>query len=217
MAKGTDFGGVHSRDQLGLIQQKVVVGAAEPKTNFVNIPGTDGTKDFTEQPAGRVTYKDRKLSWTFALYPSDDWAEKLREVTNALSGRRCKITLDENPDYYFDGRVAVKSYPRDKSLRQITVEATCSPYQLKQRETVRTVQVTTTVQTIRLANEFKVATPRFKVTAETVIGWNGGTLTLSPGEHMSLDVQLPAGVSNLTAKTVSGTGTLTITYQEGSL
>lgn len=217
MAKGTDFGGVHSRDQLGLIQQKVVVGAAEPKTNFVNIPGTDGTKDLTEQPAGRVTYKDRKLSWTFALYPSDDWAEKLREVTNALSGRRCKITLDENPDYYFDGRVAVKSYPRDKSLRQITVEATCAPYQLKQQETVRTVQVTATAQTIQLSNEFKVATPRIKATAETIIEWDGSSMTLTPGEHQSLDFQLPAGVTELEVNTTGDDGTLTITYQEGSL
>ncbi len=217
MAYGTDFGGVHSFTDLNLIQQKVTVAPAEPKTNLINIPGADGSKDLTEQPAGRVTYKDRKLSWTFALFPDDDWAAKQREVSNALNGRRCRITLHDNPDYYYEGRLTVKGYAKDKTLRQITVEATCAPYQFKQQETVRTVNLTTTELSFQVFNEWKLALPKIKVTAQTTILWNGGSITLAPGEHRVLDIQFPAGVSTLTAKTVSGTGTLTLTYQEGSL
>lgn len=217
MAKGTDFGGVHSYLDLNLIQQSVAVAPAEPKTNFISVPGADGSKDLTEQPAGRVTYKDRKLSWTFALYPGEDWEVKQREVSNALNGRRCRITLHDNPDYYYEGRLSVKGYKKDKTLRQISVEATCAPYQLKQQETVRSFNLTTTELSIQVLNEKKPAIPKLKVTAQTTIGWNGGNITLSPGEHRVLDIQFPEGVSTLTAKTVSGTGTLTLTYQEGSL
>ena len=217
MAKGTDFGGVHSFRDLHLIQQKLVETPPAPKLNLINIPGTDGTKDLTEQPAGRVVYNDRKLTWTFALYPEDDWPAKKRQVSNALNGRRCRITLDENPDYYYDGRLTVRSYNLDKTLRQITVEATCAPYMLQQNETLINTDLSTTERTIEIQNDGKPAIPQFTTAVATIIGWNGNTFTLAAGEHRLLDIQFPAGDSVLTAKTVSGTGSLAITYQEGSL
>ena len=217
MARGTDFGGVHSYHDLHLVQASVDVTPAEPKLNFIDIPGGDGAKDFSEAPAGRVVYNTRKITWVFKLYPGDDWVTKYAEVNNALNGRRCRITLEADPDHYYDGRLAVKAQEADGILHGITVMATCQPYKLKQAETIRTVSVNTTQQTISLLNERKPAIPLIKVTAETTLGWNGGFITLSPGEHRSLDIELPAGVSKLTAKTVSGTGTLTLTYQEGAL
>lgn len=136
MARGTDFGGIHSSTDLRLIQQHVDVQPAEPKLNIVDVPGADGGKDFSELPAGRVVYNDRKLTWTFALYPGEKWDAKHRQVSNALNGRYCKITLDTDPDYYFEGRLSVKKYNVDRTLRQITVEAICRPYMLKQQPTV---------------------------------------------------------------------------------
>jgi hypothetical protein len=217
MARGTDFGGVHSYHDLHLVQALVEVAPAEPKLNFIDIPGADGAKDFSEAPAGRVVYNTRQITWTFKMYPTDEWTVKYMHVNNALNGRRCRITLDADPDYYYIGRLAVESQEAEGILHTITVTATCQPYKLKQSETIRTVQVNTTQQTISLLNEHKPAIPLIKVTAETTLGWNGGFITLAPGEHRSLDIELPAGVSKLTAKTVSGTGTLTLTYQEGAL
>ena len=217
MAKGTDFGGIHSHRDLNLIQQTVEVPPAEPKLNLIDIPGADGSKDMSTQPAGRVVFNDRVITWTFALYPGDNWFDKQREVSNALNGRRFRITLDDNPDFYFDGRIAVKEHAKDKTLRQITVEATCAPYMLKQSETVRTANLTTTELRLQLLNEFKPAVPKITVTAQTTLGWNGGVFTLAPGEHRLLDIELPAGVSTLTAKTTSGTGKITLVYREGSL
>lgn len=217
MAKGTNFGGVHSFRDLGLIQQRVEESPAEPKLNLIDIPGANGSKDMSEQPAGRITYHDRTVIWTFALYPGDNWHAKKRQVSNALNGRRMRITLDENPGYYYYGRIAVKEYNRDRTLRQITIEATCAPYMLKQTETTINRSLSTTDARIYLTNEAKPAFPKFTVTAETVIGWNGGTFTLTPGSHVLLDIELPSGTSSLTAKTKSGTGTITITYQEGTL
>lgn len=136
MARGTDFGGIHSHRDLNLIQQQVNEQPAEPKLNMIDIPGADGSKDLSELPGGRLTYKDRTVSWLFALYPGDNWDTKHRQVSNALNGKRCRITLDTNPAYYYLGRLIVKKYNKDKALRQITVEAVCSPYLLKQEPTV---------------------------------------------------------------------------------
>ena len=52
---------------------------------------------------------------------------------------------------------------------------------------------------------------------ETVLEWSGNTFTLTAGEHRLLDIEFPEGTKPLTVKTKSGTGTITITYQEGAL
>lgn len=217
MAKGTDFGGIHSSRDLNLIQQLVDVQPAEPKLNLIDIPGADGSKDLSEQPAGRMTYHDRKLTWTFALYPGENWHDKHRQVSNALNGKRCRITLDDDPAYCYVGRLAVKKYSTDRLLRQITIEATCSPYRLKQEITTVTAQLGAEYSTIILANDRKPVVPEITVTAETQLLWHGATYIINAGTHKVLNVELQEGENTLTAKTLSGTGTITVVYQEGAL
>lgn len=218
MARGTDFGGVHSHTDLHLIQQSVDVQPAEPKLNLIDIPGADGSKDMSTEPAGRVVYKDRKISWIFALYPGDVWPEKRRQVSGALNGKYCRITLDDEPEYYYLGRLVVKSYKTDKQLRQITVEASCRPYMLRQQETVVQVSnLSTTYRTLDLVNDRKPATPTITVTAETTLRWNGNTITVAPGTHKILGIELQEGINKLEARVTTGTGSMTLRYQEGAL
>jgi hypothetical protein len=217
MAKGTNFGGVHSHRDLNLIQQRVDIQPAAPKLNTVDIPGADGSADLSARPAGRVVYHDRTLTWTFALYPGESWHTKHRQVSNALNGRRVKITLDDDPDYYYDGRLTVKQYNTDKLLRQITIEALCSPFLLRQNETRAEVELATEYTTILLLNERKPVIPRITVTTATTLRWGGLEISVSPGSHRFLDIELQEGENLLEAKTVSGAGTIAITYQEGAL
>lgn len=217
MARGIDFGGVHSHRDLNLILQEIEESPANPKLNLIDIPGGDGSKDLSEQPSGRVVYGDRTITWVFGLYPGESWPAKHRQVSRALNGQRLKITQDEDPGYYYDGRVSVKTYSRDMTLRQITVEAVCSPYMLKQLETVRTESLSTTERSIILANECKPVFPQITLTAPSVIGFNGNSFSLNAGTHRLLDIELQAGVNTLTARTTSGSGTITIKYQEGAL
>lgn len=217
MAKGTDFGGVHSYTDLHLIQQLVDIQPAEPKLNLVDLPGADGGKDLTEKPAGRVVYKDRTLTWTFALYPGENWHDKHRQVSNTLNGRRCKITLDDDPGYYFLGRLSVKKYNTDKLLRQITVEATCSPWMLKQELTVVTKTFSDAANhTIQLHNEKKPAIPTIELTQEAYVSVGELGKVFAAGAHTVLDFELQEGDNTLTVS-FPKTGTITITYQEGSL
>lgn len=217
MAKGTDFGGVHSYTDLHLIQQLVDIQPAEPKLNLIDIPGADGSKDLTELPAGRAVYKNRKITWTFALYPGDAWHTKHRQVSNALNGRSCRITLDDDPGYYYQGRLTVKKYKTDNALRQITVEATCQPYMLKQEETRVESALSTSFRSITLTNEAKPAIPSITVPSATTLRWGGSIVELPAGTFRSLDIELQAGENVLEAKLASGTGTIVITYQEGTL
>lgn len=218
MARGTDFGGVHSYRDLNLIQQKVEVEPARPKLNLVDIPGADGSRDLSALPAGRVVYEDRSITWTFALYPGEKWDAKHRQVSNALNGRECKITLDTDPDYYYQGRLSVQEYNLDRTLRQITVEAICRPWIMKQDETIITANLTAgAFTTLILPNEKKPVIPTVKITTDTTLRWKGASLAAKAGTFTSLDFILDEGENTLEAKSTTTAGTITITYREGSL
>lgn len=217
MARGTDFGGVHSYRDLHLVQALVEVEPAEPNLNLIEVPGADGAKDYSESPAGRVTYKTRKITWTFKLYPGDHWATKYTQVSNAINGRACNITLDDDPGYYYVGRVAVDKHAADSILHTITVVATCQPYKLKHAGAIVDAALTTAYTTLQLVNSRMPVVPTIEVTAATTLQWNGNTFSLTPGTHRLLDIMLVEGVNSLQAKTVSGTGAITVTYREGAL
>lgn len=137
---GIWFDGIHSYDDLHLILSKVNIPPASAKTTYVDIPGSDGSVDLTEAQ-GEVKYKSRGCSFTFTAFPQDDFEEKKTEVSNCLNGKRCKITLDKDPDYYYEGRCIVNSFASNKKLNQIVVNATVSPYKMKNTNTVVNVNL----------------------------------------------------------------------------
>jgi hypothetical protein len=216
----TRFGDdIYSFQTLHLIQQSVDVQPAEPKLNLIDIPGADGSVDMSELPRGRVVYKDRTITWVFALFPGDDWDSKHSEVSNALNGKRCTIHLYSDWDWYYEGRVVVKKYNVDRALRQITVEATCFPYKMRYAFSGGTFSTTTDLTEIRLSNEQLPVVPEFYASVETELTWNGAAVVLSPGIWYSnlLDIELPKGISTIGVRALSTPGTIRILYREGSL
>lgn len=217
MARGTDFGGVHSYRDLHLLQAVVEVQPAKPKTNFIDVPGADGSKDFSESPAGRVVFETREITWTFKLYPGENWADKYAQVSNAINGLSCKITLDDDPDYYYLGRVSVDKHAVDGIFHTITVVAICQPYKLWQTPTSVSVSLTTEYKSLHLHNDRMHVVPTITVTAATTLLWQGNTFSIAPGTHKLLDIMLVEGDNHLQAKTTTGTGEITVSYQMGAL
>lgn len=217
MAKGTTFGTIHSGRHLGLIQQKIEVQPAEPKTKYLDIPGSDGSKDLTEALGVGVKYKDRTITWTFALRPGDDWYTKQREVSGALNGLACRITPDDESLWYYDGRLTVSNHKSDNLLKQITVKAVCRPYKLKKIATVIKHDIDTTYKTILLLNSRMPVVPEITTSAAASIKFGGNTYSLSVGTHKLLGIRLVEGVNTLEVKTESGTGTISFTFREGAL
>lgn len=135
MVKGIWFGDIHSYENLNLILSKVDLPPAAVKETFVDNPGGDGSWDLTEAN-GKVNYKNRTAKFTFSVLPEDDFETKKTEVSNLLSGRRFKIVLDKDPDYYWDGRCSINKYESKKKDRKIVVAANVAPHKLKKEKTV---------------------------------------------------------------------------------
>ena len=133
---GVSFGELHSFWDLDLILASAEIPPASPKENFVDIPGADGSVDMTEA-FGEVKYSDRTgAKFTFYMNPAGDlseaaWEEKKTQISNRLNGLRCHITLDKDPDYYWQGRCTVNDHASSKKLRKFVVGARLAPYKLK--------------------------------------------------------------------------------------
>lgn len=214
--KGIYFDDIHSYFDLNLILAPFVLTPAEPKENYIDITGGDGSLDLTEG-LGEVKYKDRPFVFLFSVNPSDKMTfdEKVSQVSNALNGKKCKITLDRDPDYYWEGRCKVDKYAQNKALKQISIKATVRPYKLKQNETVASFELSAAEKEITLKNGRKSVVPEITCTNDnTKVIFGNVTESLSAGTHKILDIYLKEGNNILK---VSGSGTITFKYQEGEL
>ena len=216
MKKGIRFGDIHSFDELNLVLAPFTPSPAIPKTNYIEIAGADGSLDLTEAH-GEVKYKDREFKFSFTVNPSDakTFDEKVTEVSNALNGKKCKITFDRDSDYYWIGRCIVDEYAQDRNLKQISVKATVKPYKLKQSETIATYTLSSTEKTVTLTNGRKSVVPEITCTNNnTVLVFGDITKTIGAGTHKFLDIQFKQGANVLK---MSGSGTITFKYQEAEL
>lgn len=216
IAKGISFGDVHSYYDLNLFLSDSDIKPAKPKTNYVDIPGGDGSVDLTEAH-GEVKFYDRDCKFTFTMNPLDagTWEEKKTEVSNILNGRIFKITLDKDDEFYYLGRCEVNDYLSDKNIKQIVVTAKVKPYKFKQDETSRMFELSENETTVNVTNGRKPVIPFIVCSNDnTNITFGTATFNLSAGEHKILDIQFTEGNNQLI---LSGTGTVTFLFQEGEL
>ena len=219
---GVLFDDIHSFRDLNLVLAPFVLPPAKPKTDYIDVPGRDGSIDATEA-TGKVTYKDREFSFTFTVFPEDTltFEERQTVVSNALNGKRCKITLDKDPDYYLEGRCTVEKHFANKKLRQIVVGVRCAPYKMKKDETVVsfTVEIGGKQKTIILQNYCKKQVcPTITLSSPVNIIFGEYKVSYSAGTHKDLNICLLEGENTITFYTYGANApTVTISYREGDL
>lgn len=106
-----------------------LVAAPQVKTSFIDLPGADGSLDMTNVLAGRPTYQRRSGSWEF-LVMNDyfDWAVLYSEIMVYLQGKEFNVILDDDPGYYYTGRLAVNQWRSDPNWSKIVINYNFDPY-----------------------------------------------------------------------------------------
>lgn len=210
--KGMYFDSVHSYEDLNLVLSSVNIPPAEVKKLYIDIPGGDGSIDLTAA-LGEVKYKDRECSFTFSVFPQDDFEEKKTRINNLLNGTVCRIRLDKDPNYYYQGRCFVNEYESEKNLHKIVVGAIVAPYKLKTSVTNITVPAGELVSAT-LVNSRKSVVPTITTTADAQIKFGGNTFNVNAGTHTLLNIELKQG-ENIVI--VTSTAAVKFSYQEGDL
>lgn len=210
--KGMFFDEIHSYTDLNLVLSAVSIPPAAVKTNYVDIPGGDGSVDLTEA-LGEVKYKDRDCAFTFTVLPQDDYEGKKMQVSNLLNGKRCRIKLDKDPGYHWEGRCFINEYASEKKIRKIVVKATVAPYKLKD-EVTNVIVPAGELVSVTLENGRKTVVPTITNTDAATIHFDGNTYTLNAGTHTILNIELKQGKHQMF---VTSDGQVRFTYQEGDL
>lgn len=107
-----------------------VVNPPEPKKEYVDVPGADGTIDYTEALT-RVRYGDRTGSWTFLIDNGYwNWPTLYTEFMTRYQGQKVMCQLTDDPDYYYLGRIEVNQYNQNKDYSSFTINYTLEPFKI---------------------------------------------------------------------------------------
>lgn len=210
---GVKFGTYHSYDDMSLLLIEKVIGNAPIKEKTVKVEGGHGVLDYTEY-FGEPKYDRRTLSFVFkSIINQTQFLMQYSEIQNAIHGRRLKIILDEDPDYYYIGRIEVGEWKKDKNVGEVTIKADCEPWKYKKNTTIVTQTVNGSA-ILLLTNQRKRAVPTITATADMSFSFNGTVTAAQAGTFIIPTLELVEGSNSVT---VSGTGIVTFEYQEGGL
>lgn len=215
--KGITFGNYHSYRDLGLILQPgKEIGSPEVKKKLLDIEGADSSLDYTDFFGG-PKYNNLTHKFPFAMMvPHAEFPLYFSRIKNALHGQKVRIILDDDPAFYYVGRVYVQPGTIDKGIGKITIECDCEPYKYKITETVVSRAVNGATP-ITLTNGKKHAVPRVKIETDTslnIVYKSVNVWDLGSGVFTLPELELVEG-DNLV--TVTGTGAITFTWREGDL
>ena len=190
----------------------------EPKTNYVDIDGMNGSLDLSESLTGEITYKDRTISASFWTDNGSfkDRSDLLREIVTALHGKKIKIIEPDDPKHYFYGRVNVKALNNILPYATFTIEATCEPWRYSIADIERTIDIKNNDMVNVVINNRGVKTviPTITVKGSINIIVNNTKLTLIDGVYKFSDFKFYRGVNVVD---ISGNGSVTFTYKEAEL
>ena len=211
--KGINFGDFHSYRDFSLILSQKTISTPSPKTETIDIPGGDGVLDLTEF-FGETKYNNRNLSFEFSsIIPRSFFMSQFSHIQDALHGQKMRIVLDDDPEWYYTGRISVSEWKAEKAVGKLTIDCDCEPYKTKLFETIVTEAVNGP-KTVILTNSRKIVVPTITITGEVDLTFGTNFYSLSEGRYDLPAVRLVNGENTIL---LDGAGTATFSYTERGL
>lgn len=234
MIYGVTLGGKHTYRDWGLLPKtRPTIAPPKVRTNYVDVPGLDGALDLSEALTGRVGYQTRDFSAEFIVIDARNrWDALYSEILDTLHGQRMQIILDEDPGYYYTGRVTVNALESDRKTATISIKAVCDPYKLEITGSLddwlwdsfnfetgvirdyRDMAVNGTL-TLTIPGTRRPCIPTITASAAMTATFGGGKeYALTAGDNRISGICITEGDNVLT---FTGSGTVSIDYRGGRL
>jgi hypothetical protein len=111
-------------------------------TKFVEIPGIDGAIDLTNYLTGKPVYGQRQGSINFIVVNYFETWETIREnIVMMLHGKRLKMRLMDDPEYYYEGRFTVGQWESGSNNSAVSIGYQLDPYKKRIRANGSTPQL----------------------------------------------------------------------------
>lgn len=215
--RGVTFGDKHSYHHWGLmLKSRPVISPPTPKTKYVDVPGANGALDMTQSLTGFVQYENRKITFEFVLMADRDaWSAIYSDVLDYLHGRKLDIIMDEDPMFYYTGRVTVNKWSVAHRIPTITMTAEVEPFKTARYSDPQYMNLMVEEsRTVTLYGMRKPTVPAFTVSADMQLEFGGQTYTLPAGTSKLPGIVIREGVNMLA---FTGNGTVSIDYKGGRL
>lgn len=206
----------HTGSDWDLVMSKKEIGTPKVKRKAIDLPDRDGILDYTTALRGVPSYETRTLSFTFEFCGSlDIWTALFTEIRNFLHGKRLRIDEPDDIAYYYLGRAEV-SDPSGSVVKTFEVTVTADTWKYPASGETTISGTITTDGTLNLPNDWRPVVPKVTATATCAFTFKGVTYSISAaGIFVFPKLVLGYGGNKITF--VSGSGTITFTYQEGAL
>lgn len=108
-----------------------VFNPPKQKTQYLDIPGADGSLDVSEALTGYSVFENREGSIEFYVtndYKKYRWQVVYENISNFLHGQQMRCILEDDPGYFYEGRFQVDSWASEKDYSKITINYNVKPY-----------------------------------------------------------------------------------------
>ena len=207
-----------------------VINPPSVKTTYVDLPSSDGGLDYTDLLLGRPPFGYREGSWEFALKGRQNWQEVFGSIMNYLHGAEHTIVLEDDPSFYYTGRLSVNSWKSDKGYSRIVIDYCLDPFRRSLKDSDEDdwlwndlFQKTIRYGTFRVEGQkyrnliyegLRPTVPVLTCSAPMTVEYHGSSFSLVPGENINRNLALQQGDNIML---FHGDGIVTVKYREVSL
>lgn len=137
MYHSVTFGDKNTWDDWHLVpSSRPVFNPPTLKTKTLEIPGGDGVIDLSEALTGYPVYNNRTGSMEFIVVNDfyepvkthQEWYEVYSNIMDYLHGQQLQAFLEDDKEYYYEGRFTVNNWKSDKNHSIITIDYDVGPY-----------------------------------------------------------------------------------------
>ena len=229
---GVKFGDYHSFRDFGMYPKtKMIVAPPKVREVYVEVAGADGDLDLTEALIGRPNFDSREAKFEFTVMDRARWDSVYTSLMNTIHGRDMRVVLDDDPYWYYNGRVQVDAFATSKHTATITVKGFFDPYKRSlignslvwlwdtfnfETDVARDyaeLVVDGTLTTTIVGSKMPV-TPVIEVSSAMTLLFNGTTYSLSEERNRIAGMTL---VDDEYEMTFTGNGTVSVEFEIGSL
>lgn len=230
---------IHTLDDLELaLGNNNYIGEPQMETTYIKIPGRSGLLDASEAISGRRVFTKRSLAFELGgIRPGLSWDGIISGLRNNIEGRICRLTLDNDKNYFWRGRVYIEDFDRFRDLGTFTLAVPqADPYKYSQASSAEPwlwdpfnfeTDVITYIDAISVVGLADVTIPAGhmpttpdlvvsdKVSTDFTVEVDGATYYLTTGSNR-IPAILVGGDTDVELE-FGGTAKVQIVYRSGSL
>lgn len=211
--------------------QSIEITEAEAKRTTIDIPGSDGELDFSTVLTGDIKFKNRKLNIELSNLKGKIYFQEYSRIQNALHGKKMKIILSKDKNFFYYGTVNVSAFKTEKGIRSIKISCDVEPYKYDINSSLDDwlwdpfnfengiINYTKDIKVegkrkVTIYGRRKKIIPNITCDNKLQVIFNSNTYNLLPGIQRILNIEICEGINTLE---FVGNGTVSIEYRGGSL